>query len=76
MLSYLQSIFGPNITVTEYHLEKSVPLYYDLRYSIKLLSWGQVYSIMPKRSFMEASNTKKTVKEFSRTYSNPLCIGT
>ena len=77
MLSFLKSVFGSDITETEYHYADDTPYYIRDGYVPQLLIWGQDQCIIltPKDASWRLPTLKKQLKKFQELCTIPCALG-
>lgn len=77
MLSFLKSVFGPNITETEYSYADDTPYYIRDGYMPQLLIWGQNKCIIlkPRDPSWRLPTLKKQIKKFQELSTIPCALG-
>ena len=77
MLSFLKSVFGSDITETEYRYVDNTPYYIRDGYAPQLLIWGQNQCIIltPKDPSRRLPALKKQLKKFQEICTIPCALG-
>ena len=77
MLSFLKSVFGSDITETEYRYADDTPYYIRDGYTPQLLIWGQNQCIIltPKDPSRRLPALKKQLKKFQELCTIPCTLG-